>query len=174
MVAVKTPHGITKRVNIPSIVQQGGTWGPMLCSNSIDTLGKKCKNRGKHHYLYKKTVRVIPLAMVDDYLGIAKCGGDSVDLNIFINTQIEMKKLEFHTPKENGKSKCHKMHIGRQHEDCKTLKVHNTEMQMVSHDTYLGDIISKKKYKKQSVKSNRYHNPNYKLSRTGQFWGPLL
>ena len=34
--------------------------------------------------------------MVDDYLGIVKCGEDSVDLNIFFNTQIEMKKLEFH------------------------------------------------------------------------------
>ena len=33
MVAVKTAVGLTKRVNMPDIVQQGGTWGPMLCSN---------------------------------------------------------------------------------------------------------------------------------------------
>ena len=45
MVAVKTAVGLTKRVNMPNIVHQGGTWGPMLCSNSIDTLGKKCKER---------------------------------------------------------------------------------------------------------------------------------
>ena len=45
MVAVKTAVGLTKRVNMPNIVQQGGTWGPMLCSNSIDILGKKRKER---------------------------------------------------------------------------------------------------------------------------------
>ena len=30
MVAVKTAAGITERVNIPTIVQQGGTWGPLV------------------------------------------------------------------------------------------------------------------------------------------------
>ena len=41
MVAVKTAVGLTKRINMPNIVQQGGTWGPLLCSNSIDKIGKK-------------------------------------------------------------------------------------------------------------------------------------
>ena len=41
MVSVKTAVGMTDRINIPNIVQQGGTWGPGLCSNSVDTLGKK-------------------------------------------------------------------------------------------------------------------------------------
>ena len=40
-VAVSTPHGLTERMSIPEIVQQGGTWGPVLCSNSIDSIGKK-------------------------------------------------------------------------------------------------------------------------------------
>ena len=39
MVAVKTGVGMTERINIPNIVQQGGTWGPLLCSNSVNTLG---------------------------------------------------------------------------------------------------------------------------------------
>ena len=46
MVAVKTAVGMTNRVNIPTIVQQGGTWGPILCSNSIDMVGKKCRDLG--------------------------------------------------------------------------------------------------------------------------------
>ena len=46
LVAVNTAVGITSRINIPKIVQQGGTWGPCLCSNSVDTLGKKIRNRG--------------------------------------------------------------------------------------------------------------------------------
>ena len=40
-VAVNTPHGQTDRMVIPHLVQQGGTWGPVLCSNSIDSIGKK-------------------------------------------------------------------------------------------------------------------------------------
>jgi hypothetical protein len=116
--------------------------GPVLCSNTIDTLGKKSRDRGEFLYKYKNTVRVLPLAMVDDINGISKCGINSVALNTFINTQIEMKKLRFHVPDENGKSKCHKMHIGANHENCPVLKVHNTIMEDVSEDTYLGDVIS--------------------------------
>ena len=76
---------------MPKIVQQGGTWGPLLCSNSVDTLGKKIRNRGVPSYLYKDTVRVLPLAMVDDINAISRCGIESVSLNTFINTQMELK-----------------------------------------------------------------------------------
>ena len=40
-----------------------------------------------------------------------------------------MKKLRFHTPGLDGKTKCHKIHVGKR-------KVHGTS------DTYLGVIIS--------------------------------
>ena len=35
-VCVKTAVGKTKRVDMPRIVMQGGSWGPIQCSNSID------------------------------------------------------------------------------------------------------------------------------------------
>ena len=143
LVSVKsTAIGQTERENMPNIVQQGGTWGPLLCSNSIDTLGRKCQDRGENYYLYKGVVRILPLAMVDDLNGIAKCGLDSVELNSFLTTQIEMKKLKFHVPDEKGKSKCHKIHVGGNTKFCPKLKVHGTEMESVEEDTYLGDIIS--------------------------------
>ena len=63
-VAIKTSGGLSERMELPCVVQQGGTWGSMLCSNSIDTLGKKCRDRGEHIYLYKKTARILPLAFV--------------------------------------------------------------------------------------------------------------
>ena len=141
-VAVKTAVGLTDRVNMPRVVQQDGTWGSMLCSNSIDTLGKKSRDRGEHHYLYKKTARILPLAMVDDLIGISRCGFESLGLNVFITTQIELKKLRFHVPDKNGKTKCHKIHIGKNHEKCLELKVHETKMKEVKSDTYLGDVIS--------------------------------
>ena len=142
LVAVKTAVGMTERVNMPKIVQQGGTWGPVLCSNTIDKIGKKSRESGKYQYKYKNTVGVLPLAMVDDINAISKCGVESVELNSFINTEIEMKKLKFHVPDVNGKSKCHKMHIGTKHGCCPILKVHNTVVEEVTEDTYLGDILS--------------------------------
>ena len=62
-VAVRTPVGLTDRKSIPTIVMQGGTFGPMQCSNSIDSIGKKCISRQEHLYTYKKLVKVTPLAM---------------------------------------------------------------------------------------------------------------
>ena len=142
MVAINTAVGMTERVNIANIVQQGGTWGPILCSNSIDTLGKKCRDQGIHNYRYKNISEVLIFAMCDDLNGVAKCGLDSVALNTFITTQIELKRLKFHVPNKEGKSKCHKLHVGRNHDTCSVLQVHGTEMESVSHDTYLGDILS--------------------------------
>ena len=118
MVAVNTGVGQTDRVAIPQIVQQGGGWGPMQCTNSVYTLGKRCKKRGIHSYLYNGLVRVLPLSMVDNILGIAACGNKSVALNTFINTHMEMKKLKFHTPDTTGKSKCHKLHMGKSSQMC--------------------------------------------------------
>ena len=141
LVAVNTPVGQTERVNMPQIVQQGGGWGPMECSISIDKIGRQCVQRREHLYRYKDKVDIVSLAMVDDLLGIAPCGLESLALNTFINVQIEMKKLRFHTPGKDGKTKCHKIHVGKKNEFCPTLLVHGTIMPSVESDTYLGDVI---------------------------------
>ena len=142
LVAVKTAVGMTDRMKLPYLVQQGGTWGPGLCSNTVDTLGKKCRDQNQHVYMYKKRSKVLIFAMCDDINGVAKCGLESVALNAFITSQIELKKLKFHTPDKDGKSKCHKLHVGKMHANCPQLKVHGTTMEDVSYDTYLGEIIS--------------------------------
>ena len=79
---------------------------------------------------------------MDDINAISKCGHDSVNLNTYINTQVELKKLRFHVPDNEGKTKCHKMHVGKEKNKCPELKVHGTPMESVTEDTYLGDIIS--------------------------------
>ena len=142
LVAVNTPVGQTDRVNIPTIVQQGSGWGPMECSVSMDKLGKKCKERGVHQYRYKGLVRLLPLACIDDLLGFAPCGNKSIALNTFINTHIEMKKLRFHTPALTGKTKCHKIHVGKTNHLCPELKVHGYPMKSVHSEKYLGDFIT--------------------------------
>ena len=71
---------------------------------------------------------------MDDILGITKCGLKSVSLNSFLNASIELKKLRFHTPNKEGKTKCHVMHVGRNSKFCPQLKVHGTPMQRVTED----------------------------------------
>ena len=139
---MNTAVGLTSRVDIESKVTQGGVFGPLQCSNSIDTLGKKCYNKGENLFSYKNMVPVMPLSMVDDILAVAPCGQKSLEVNTFINVQIELKKLKFHTQDKNGKSKCNVLHVGRKNNLCPTLQVHGTEMGHVSELTYLGDIIS--------------------------------
>ena len=141
-VAVNTAVGQTDRVDIPCIVMQGGTWGPIKCSNSIDKIGKKCYDRGEHLYLYKERVQVLPLGMVDDIIAVSRCGHPSVALNTYLTTQIELKKLRFHIPDSKGKTKCHQLHIGRKSTMCPELRIHGHKMERVDHDVYLGDMIS--------------------------------
>ena len=87
-------------------------------------------------------MKILPLAMVDDITAISYCGIDSLLLNSYINTKMELKKLKFHTPDVNGKSKCHKIHIGSRNSSCPVLKVHGSQMESVSEDDYLGDVIT--------------------------------
>ena len=64
LVAVKTPVGMSERIDIPLVIQQGGTWGPIVCSNSIDKVGKKCQQNKDLLYLYKGIVNILPLGMI--------------------------------------------------------------------------------------------------------------
>ena len=153
MVAVKTALGLTRRVNMPNIVQQGGTWGPLLCSNSIDKIGKKCMETEEHIYLYKRTAKILPLGFIDDLNGISKCGIESLSLNTFLTTQIELKKLKLHTADNKGKSKCVKLHIGKDRGLCPSLTVHGTKMPQVYEESYLGDILSSDGKNSKNIKS---------------------
>ena len=95
-----------------------------------------------HGVLYKQQVRILPLSCVDDLIGFAPCVNKSIALNTFLNTHIEMKKLRFHTPDKQGKSKCHKLHVGKANPMCPELRVHGCAMESVKTDKYLGDFVS--------------------------------
>ena len=135
LVSVKTPFGLTERTTINKIVTQGGVWGPIQCSNQIDTIGKECLNRNIHLFTYKNIVKIMPLSMIDDILCFALCGIDSTKLNAYINCKIEMFKLGFSIPK------CKKIHAGLPHPYCPTLQVHGTEIDLSDMEKYLGDFI---------------------------------
>ena len=47
LVGIRTREGLTERINTPDIVQQGGKFGPTLCSNHVDSTGRKCQERNE-------------------------------------------------------------------------------------------------------------------------------
>ena len=99
-------------------IQVGG-FGPVTCSTSIDSVGRRTDERKRSFYTYKETVDVLPLTHIDDVLGASECGKDSKDLNTFLVTQIEMKRLKFkEATEENKKGKCFKMHVGEKKDEC--------------------------------------------------------
>ena len=68
-VAVNTPFGLSKRVELEKLVQQGGIFGGILCSNSVDKFGKQCLEQNKHLYIYKQKTKVPPLVILMICLG---------------------------------------------------------------------------------------------------------
>ena len=101
----------------------------------MDGLGRECFERNIHLYDYKGCVKVLPLAMIDDVLAIAKCGINSFAMNTFINAKIEMNKLLFSEPK------CKHLHSGKCNPFCPLLEVHGEAMKKSNEEKYLGDLI---------------------------------
>jgi hypothetical protein len=160
-VAVKTPVGKTSRESIYNVITQGDVFGPILCSNQVDTFGKECLEEGKYIYSYKGEVEIPPLGMVDDLICISECGHKTSMMNAYINFKTNSKKLQF------GGDKCKKLHVGHLCEEykCQDLSVDKwTEVEVTNDETgevemedhyagehimeekeeerYLGDVIS--------------------------------
>jgi hypothetical protein len=134
-VAVKTPGGLSKRKTIRNIIMQGSVWGSLCCVVLMDKLGKIAYSNPNLLYYYKGIVACPPLQMVDDVLGIQKCGPKSLQLNTTVNTFMELEKLKL------SKSKCHKVHVGKFNKNCPDMKVHGEPMSESKSEKYLGDII---------------------------------
>ena len=52
-IAVKTSSGITRRVSISDIVMQGTVWGSLMCTSTMDNLGKQAYSQPDILYKYK-------------------------------------------------------------------------------------------------------------------------
>ena len=69
-VAIKTSTGVSERFNIQRKVMQETVWAGLMCTCTMDKLGKLDKSL---LYKYKETVEVPPLQMVDDIISASKC-----------------------------------------------------------------------------------------------------
>ena len=104
--SVKTPNGLTDRQILKDIVLQGDTWGSILASVQVDSIGKECMEEG-YGYLYKNVLPVGFLGLVDDIIGVTEAGMEAQKLNAFINTKTAEKTLQF------GPTKCKSMLVGK-------------------------------------------------------------
>ena len=132
-VAEKVPSGITKRVNISNNIMQGTVWGSLLCTCTIDKLGKNAYEHPELLYTYKG-VPIPPLGMVDDILTVSNVENTETT-NKLVNTFIEEKNLKL------SKEKCVRIHIGKGHENCLQLMAHKEQMKNIVREKYLWDMI---------------------------------
>ena len=101
--AVKTPSGLTNRQAIYNCVLQGDTFGSILSSVQVDTIGKECLAEG-HTYLYKEKLPVGFLGLVDDIIGVTEAGLAAQKMNAFINVKTAEKKLQIYDSREKRTS----------------------------------------------------------------------
>ena len=87
----------------------GDTWGSILASVQVDSIGKDCKEAG-YGYLYKDVLEVNVLGLVDDMIGVTEAGHQAQQMNVFINVKTAEKGLQF------GQRKCKAMLIGKRKE----------------------------------------------------------
>ena len=99
----------TERQNLKDIVLQGDTWGSLLASVQVDSIGKECQENG-YGYRYKDSLLVSILGMVDDMLGITEAGYKAQQMNTFMNVKTAEKTLQF------GPTKCKSMLVGKGHQ----------------------------------------------------------
>ena len=134
-IAVKTPFGLSDRENIQNVIMQGGVFGSIMCTTSIDNLAKEVYNRPELLYKYKGVANVPPLLMVDDILTISKCSATASALNVTVNDFIESKKLKL------NHKKCSVIHVGKKTGTCPDIKVHGETMHREESTDYLGDLF---------------------------------
>ena len=134
-VAVKTATGTTERTSISEVVMQGTVWGSLMCTSTMDKLGKLAYQMPHNLYKYKE-VPIPPLGMVDDIICVSSVENTTI-MNKLINTFIEKKNLKL------SETKCGRIHIGKGHENCPNLKVHEHNMKDSDKEKYLGDTIDK-------------------------------
>ena len=164
-VAVKTPGGLSKRINMKNIIMQGSIWSSMFCVVVMNKLGQLVYNNPDLLYYYRGLVATPPLQMVDDVLGVQKCSYKSRRLNTTINTFMELEKLKL------SKKKCNIVHVGKSEVNCPALKVHGEEMKRSKQETYLGDKIDFSGKIKPTIKSRisrGYGAMNYILAITNE------
>ena len=81
-----------------------------MASVQVDSINKQCVEAG-YGYLYKDSLPVSMLGLVDDTIGITEAGYRAQQMNIFMNVKTAEKGLQF------GATKCKSMLVGKNTEN---------------------------------------------------------
>ena len=81
-------------------------------------------------------VEIPPMGLVDDIITVSSVE-NTANVNKLVNTFVESKKLRL------AKDKCHRIHIGKGHQQCPELSVHEHKMDDSDKEKYLGDYVHK-------------------------------
>ena len=92
--SVKTPGGLTERQTLKNIVLQGDTWGSIMASVQVDSIGKELEKAGLG-YMYKDTLPISLLGLVDDIVGVTETGYKAQQMNVIINVRTAEKCCSF-------------------------------------------------------------------------------
>ena len=84
--AVNTSTGLTERQSLRNYVLQGDTWSSLLASIQVDNICKDIDGAG-YGYLYKDSLPVSMLALVDDLVGVTYAGNRALQMNVAINVK---------------------------------------------------------------------------------------
>ena len=92
--AVNTPGGLSERQVLENIVLQGDTWGSILASVQVDSIGKECEETGLG-YKYKESLSVSLLGLVDDTIGVTEAGYKAQQMNVFSRSTL-LRSVDLH------------------------------------------------------------------------------
>ena len=104
--AVNTPNGLSERQSIKNVVLQGDTFGSILASVQVDSIGQEVEEAG-YSYRYKDTLDIGMLSLVDDIIGVTKAGYQAHQMNALLNIKTAEKRLQF------GVTKCKSMTVSK-------------------------------------------------------------
>ena len=161
--AVNTPSGLTERQSLKNVVLQGDTFGSILASVQVDTIGKEVEDSG-YGYMYQDKLSVSLLGLVDDMIGVTEAGFKTQQLNAILNVKTAEKQLQFSV------KKCKSMLIGKNKEDAiynpltvDKWKVQHTENQ----ETGNSDLIETFEGRVAIEKTEKQKYLGFVLSSTG-------
>jgi hypothetical protein len=109
--AVNTPYGLSERRNLKNVVLQGDTFGSILASVQVDSIGKEVEEAA-YGYKYKDVLTVSLLGLVDDLIGITDAGYKAQQMNAVLNVKTAEKRLQY------GESKCKSMLVSKNANHC--------------------------------------------------------
>ena len=161
--AVKTAHGLSERETVKNLVLQGDKFGSLMASVQVDKIGQESMKRG-YHYLYKKSLPIGFLGLVDDIVGISESGHKASELNAFMNIKTAEKTLQF------GPKKCKFMIVGKCDSALKSQSLqvdHWTSKHVVNNTTGEQELIETYEGKVNMERTEEYKYLGFIISSRG-------